>query len=64
MKKSILNIGTELDKKQLQQINGGSALMCGYGEENFCQDESDCEDPGGGMLFVPYACIQNCCVIL
>jgi hypothetical protein len=64
MKKSILNIGTQLNKEQLQLINGGSELMCGFGEENYCESEHDCEDPRGGMFFVSYDCIQNCCVIL
>jgi hypothetical protein len=62
MKKSILQIGIELDKKALQIINGGG-FGCGSNDDNYCEDESDCEDPGGGMTFVPWMCIQRCCVI-
>ena len=63
MKKSILKVGAELNKKELQIIHGGEGgdrIVCNSSDPGYCQDEFDCLDQGSP--FTPWMCVQNCCV--
>lgn len=62
MKKSILNLGTVLNKREQTQINGGSSCDPGLGQIGCpCNDDSDCNNMIGNP-FADWACIQGYCV--
>jgi len=55
MKKSILNIGTVLDKTEQKQINGGNPFTCNTAKN--CMDDPD-------YMGGPVACVSGFCVFL
>ena len=63
MKKSILSIGTELNRKEKQRINGGSSScfhpIYGWSENLTCQRNEDCS--GGIFGRDSYECNENGC---